>query len=159
MAEIDSLPQDIILPSNYYFEELFWVLIIIIFTIALIVLIFLLVSKRKTLSYAKRGTIIGFFISLIWIFVNLIFINCHWNPVEGSVVSDGICKNHILGFVYYIPFLVGQVISIILIAPLSSLWEVSFTTFFIISSIFFAGITSGMSYLIGLVIGKIRKSK
>jgi hypothetical protein len=60
------------------------------------------------MNYKKLGFIIGLVSVVVW---TLVFMwgtmNCQWNPVEGSVIPDGVCKNTFVVFYFPIYFLGG----------------------------------------------------
>jgi len=100
----DELIQAI--PSSYYYQGMGWVILILLLVLFLIILTFYFVNRKEEWTFKKRGFIIGLVLGIVWFIIAIIgtFI-CHWNPVEGSVVPSGICKNYVLIYTFYIPSL------------------------------------------------------
>lgn len=86
----DELTQ---IPTNYHYQGMSWVFLILFIVLFLTILTFYFIGRKKEWAYKKRGLIIGLILGLIWLIISVTGTStCHWNPVEGSVVPDGICK-------------------------------------------------------------------
>jgi hypothetical protein len=99
----DQLVQ---IPTNYYYQGMGFVILILLVVLFLIAITFYFIGRKNEWSYKKRGVTIGLILGIIWLIIagTGTFI-CNWNPVEGSVVPSGICKNLILLYVFYLPSL------------------------------------------------------
>jgi len=99
----DQLVQ---IPTNYYYQGMGFVILILLAVLFLIAIAFYFIGRKKEWSYKKRGVIIGLILGIIWLIIaGTGTFTCNWNPVEGSVVPAGICKNLILLYVFYLPSL------------------------------------------------------
>ena len=67
-----------------------------------------------------KGGLIGIIISIFFIISGLIgTFTCNWNPAEGSVVPDGICKNPLMIYTFYGPTILAYYSSAFLFRGLS----------------------------------------
>ena len=103
------------LPSNYYYSGMDWVVLLLFIVLFLVVLTFYFIGRKKECTYKKRGFVIGLIIVIIWLLIEGTgTLTCNWNPVEGSVVPSGICKNLVLMFIFYIPTMIATFPALIL---------------------------------------------
>jgi len=100
------------------------------------------------------GFKIGLFIGLVVAIITLLGIaTCGWNPVEGSVVPKGVCKNTLF---FYYPFIVFHFGVIILLSTglVQSYW--GYLILVAIFAIPYVMIFVGIGSLISFILRKIR---
>jgi len=113
---------------------------------------------NKGKRYWLRGGLIGLVVGIIWAIIGMVgVINCHWNPVEGSVVPSGICSNPIIEILFGIPIILGMLIVMVLLwALFGSMEAVRDNILPILSGIITLALFCILGIIIGYIYGKIK---
>ncbi|MEK6984333.1 MAG: hypothetical protein AABX33_07200 [Nanoarchaeota archaeon] len=112
-------------------------------------------SKPLWLRGGITGVILGIFWSLTAIIGGFV---CNWNPVDGSSIFPGFCKNTIALFIFYFPFVGAFYLTAFGLGTVLRFLPIFFS-YFIIVPIILISFCFLVGSVVGWIVGKIRARK